>query len=633
MKKWISVLLILLLFVTMLPACGCAEDAADETKTLVVSSGEFTSVFSPFFSTSVSDTNIAELVCIQLMYCDRNESLISKGSQGVKKKYNGKKYTYYTPADCVFSEGEDGTYYYDFTLRDDLKCSDGIPLTVDDVIFSMYVYSDPDYFGRDPMNTEPILGMENYQSGKADYIEGIRKIDDTHLRIVTTRNSLRRSFMIAPLHYYGDPAQYDYDTHRFGFPKGDLSIVREKSAQPLGAGPYRFVSFKDGKVTLEANPYYYKGEPKIKTVILDSTPDAGGIDALLEGRVDITDGMTKKTAETIKTANGNKKLDGKVIAARTYDDLGYYFFGINANLVNVGGDPGSEESKALRKAFATLFCAYREATIDEYYGDTAYVINYPITSFVWAAPQPKDKDYRVAFSVDVNGEPIYTKKMKKPEQKYEAALQAALGFFEKAGYTVEDGKLTAAPEGAALEYSYMYYGNGTDEDLDTLFIKNVSPALESIGMKLNTDIVLSYAEKSEKLDNGQAQMWIAGWGGGSASGLSGTYFSDAANGPTSEKGKNPAGGPNQGIYNVYFGVADPELDQMLLDADAASMKEGVALYKEVMERALDWAVEIPFCGLKTGTFFSAERINVKTIPDAITCYYDWMREIENLEMK
>ena len=72
---------------------------------------------------------------------------------------------------------------------------------------------------------------------------------------------------------------------------------------------------------------------------------------------------------------------------------------------------------------------------------------------------------------------------------------------------------------------------------------------------------------------------------------------------------------------------------MLLDADAASMKEGVALYKEVMERALDWAVEIPFCGLKTGTFFSAERINVKTIPDAITCYYDWMREIENLEMK
>ena len=131
--------------------------------------------------------------------------------------------------------------------------------------------------------------------------------------------------MIAPLHYYGDPAQYDYDTHRFGFPKGDLSIVREKSAQPFGAGPYRFVSFEDGKVTLEANPYYYKGEPKIKTLVFDSNPDASGIDALLEGRVDINGGMTKKNVETVKDANGNKKLDGKVIVARTYDTLGYFY--------------------------------------------------------------------------------------------------------------------------------------------------------------------------------------------------------------------------------------------------------------------------------------------------------------------
>ena len=90
-------------------------------------------------------------------------------------------------------------------------------------------------------------------------------------------------------------------------------------------------------------------------------------------------------------------------------------------------------------------------------------------------------------------------------------------------------------------------------------------------MKLNIDIAPTYTEQEAQLKNGQVQMWSAGWGGGSASGLSGTYFSDAANGPTSEKGKNPAGSPNQGIYNVYFGVADPELDQMLLLADRKSV--------------------------------------------------------------
>ena len=633
MKKWISALLVLVLFVALLPAGGYAEGAADEAKTLVVSAGDFSGNFSPFFYTLASDSNIVGLTNIKLMYTDRDDSLIMSGSQGQKIKYKGKNYTYYTPADCVFSKGEDSIYYYDFTLRDDLRCSDGITLTADDVIFSMYVQSDPDYTEMTGLKTQPIIGMEEYLDGNADYIEGIQKIDDTHLRIVTTRNSLWRTFNIAPLHYYGDPAQYDYDAHRFGFPKGDLSIVREKSAQPLGAGPYRFVSFEDGKVTLEANPYYYKGEPKIKRVILDSTPDAGGIDALLEGRVDITDGMTKKNNEAVKAANGNKKLDGKVIATRTYDNLGYSYIGINANLVNVGGNPGSEDSKALRKAFATLFCTYREEAIDEIYGDAAYVLNYPITSFVWAAPQPKDKDYRVAFSVDVNGEPIYTKKMKKPEQKYEAALQAALGFFEKAGYTVENGKLTAAPEGAALEYTFMYDVNGTGEEIDKLFIEKVTPVLENIGMKLNIDIAPTYTEQEAQLKNGQVQMWFAGWSGGYASGLYGSYYSDAANGPASEKGKNPAGGPNQGNYNARFGIADPELDQMILEARAVSGKEGVALYKEVLERALDWAVEIPFYGRKDGIFFSAERINVKTIPEALTCYYGWMREIENLEMK
>ena len=36
------------------------------------------------------------------------------------------------------------------------------------------------------------------------------------------------------------------------------------------------------------------------------------------------------------------------------------------------------------------------------------------------------------------------------DEKYAAALDAALGFFEAAGYTVTDGKLTAAPAGAKI---------------------------------------------------------------------------------------------------------------------------------------------------------------------------------------
>ena len=46
------------------------------------------------------------------------------------------------------------------------------------------------------------------------------------------------------------------------------------------------------------------------------------------------------------------------------------------------------------------------------------------------------------------------------DEKYEAALQTALGFFEAAGYTVADGKVTAAPEGASLSYEILIPADG-----------------------------------------------------------------------------------------------------------------------------------------------------------------------------
>ena len=43
--------------------------------------------------------------------------------------------------------------------------SDGEPVTIDDVIFSMYVLSDPTYDGSSTLYSQPIKGMEAYRSG------------------------------------------------------------------------------------------------------------------------------------------------------------------------------------------------------------------------------------------------------------------------------------------------------------------------------------------------------------------------------------------------------------------------------------------------------------------------------------
>jgi peptide/nickel transport system substrate-binding protein len=39
------------------------------------------------------------------------------------------------------------TTTYKIKIRDDIKFSDGEKLTIDDVIFNMYVYADPEYAG------------------------------------------------------------------------------------------------------------------------------------------------------------------------------------------------------------------------------------------------------------------------------------------------------------------------------------------------------------------------------------------------------------------------------------------------------------------------------------------------------
>ena len=157
---------------------------------------------------------------------------------------------------------------------------------------------------------------------------------------------------------------------------------------------------------------------------------------------------------------------------------------MNSENVCVGGDNGSEASKNLRKAIATVISVYRDVVVDSYYGEAASVINYPISNTSWAAPQASDPDYKVAFSTDIDGNPIYTDGMTEDE-KYAAALQASLGFFEAAGYTVTDGKLTAAPSGAKMGYEVMIGGGGQGDHPSFGILTAASEALKTIGFDLS----------------------------------------------------------------------------------------------------------------------------------------------------
>ena len=61
------------------------------------------------------------------------------------------------------------------------------------------------------------------------------------------------------------------------------------SRQPIGTGPYRFVRWvKDEEIVLEANERYWRGAPKIKTVVFRPIPDdAVRVAALQNGEIDV----------------------------------------------------------------------------------------------------------------------------------------------------------------------------------------------------------------------------------------------------------------------------------------------------------------------------------------------------------
>ena len=764
MKRTLALILSLVMCLGLLAGCGDkkGDQTEDENTPLVVGYAPFNEKFSPFFSESAYDQDVWIMTSLGLLNSDRQGQIIMKGIEGETHAYNGTDYTYYGPADCEIVENADGTVDYNFTMREDLVFSDGEKVTIDDVIFSMYVLCDPTYDGNSTLYAVPIQGMAAYRSGmttlakalaaagrdNADFtywtedqqtkfwdnfdkglvpfaqgivdycveagaaaegdvaaagaawgfsgeaktvedlaleignqygwsfsamekevgksdalsammdedvyndyptigvktgdsaanISGIKKTGDYSMTVTLDKVDATAIYQlgvtIAPMHYYGDPSLYDYDNNQFGFPKGDLSSVRAKTTVPMGAGPYKYIKYEDGVVYFEANDNYFLGAPKTKYLNFQQCmSDDDKLNGVITGTIDIADPtFSNDSVEAIEKANGGA-LDGDKITTDTVDNLGYGYLGMSAACVNVGGEPGSEASKNLRKAFATVFSVYRNVAIESYYGERASVINYPISNTSWAAPQPTDDGYKVAFSVDVNGNDIYTSDMT-AEQRYDAALQAALGYFEAAGYTVEDGKLTAAPAGAKLEYEIQIPADGSGGHPSFMMISEASKALATIGMNL---IVTDLSDSSglwDGIDARQVDMWCAAWGATVDPDMYQIYYSDIANHTTDPGvGKNPYGGPAQGGSNKMYCIADAELDNMILTArESLDQSYRKTMYKACLDTVVDWAVELPVYQRQNAIIFSTERVNMSTVTPDITTFYKWFAEIENIEL-
>ena len=471
---------------------------------------------------------------------------------------------------------------YTFTLRDGVTFHDGTPVTIEDVKYSIDRYAE-------------IQGESSAFSSLVDSVE----VQDDKTLVVNLKESYSEFLPMMTIAI---------------IPKSN----EDPAGNPIGTGPFKYVSYTPGQnLELEKyDGYWQEGVPSLDSVEFKFIADVDTAFVELQaGTIDISDpSYSLEAANQIATINGgNSDLDGSVITTRLMDFRGYGYIALSANNVKVGDDPASEESKNLRKAIMTVIAAYRDEGINSYYGDTASVINYPISNTSWAAPSVTDDGYKIAYSTDVDGNEIYTSDMS-GDTKYAAALQAALGYFEAAGYTVENGQVTAAPAGAKMEYTVNIGASGNGDHPSFQVLTNAAAALKTIGFTLTVNDLANASDLYSSYQSGVAEGWVAAW--------------QSTNDPDMYQLYDSKGSTN------YYQINDADLDELIEAArQTTDQDDRKAMYKEAMEIILDWGVELPVYQRSESAIFSSERIDTATIPNDLTPYWTYQSEINTIALK
>lgn len=497
-------------------------------------------------------------------------------------------------------------------------------------------------------------GVENEPS--APNISGVIRTGDYTATVRMTAYNAADIYgmdlWVAPMHYYGDAALYDYANNSFGFVKGSLSGVKAKTAMPLGAGAYSFESCVDGVATLNANPNYYKGAPRTPVLMMCAADADDYVDGIVDGRYDIAFLTSNDSTARVRQANADGMLAGEMLYGVLVDNPSFGYIGINADLVNVNGEPASAASKALRKGFMTVFAPYRESAVASYYGDRAAVIQYPISDTSWAVPRPTDVGYQVdddadvaqvgatdeeeetigfliaentvfdgayreAYSLDADGKPIYEDGMSE-EERYAAALQAAIGYFKAAGFTYDEaqGKFTDMTE----TYEILIPGAGERNHAAFAVADAASKALAGVGVTLKVTDASTH-EWNDAVSGNTAMMWAGAWQASvDPDDMMTIYASENARG--------------KGTNLNHYAVDDADLDALIrLGRASVSFGERKQIYRKAMEIIMDWGCELPMYQRKDCVAFSAERVDTDTLPGDMTPYWGWQEQVEAIALR
>ncbi|NEW65823.1 oligopeptide ABC transporter substrate-binding protein [Carnobacteriaceae bacterium zg-84] len=384
------------------------------------------------------------------------------------------------------------------TIKKDVKWSDGHPLTIDDYIYSFEVIGHKDYTGaRYGDDFSNIIGMEEYHKGETDKISGIKKVDDytVTFKVKELSPSIIQSggfwSSAMPKHIFSN------------IPIKDQAASDAVRVNPVGLGAFRVTKVVSGEsVTLEANPYYWQGKPKIEGVVMEVVNTTNASDEFAKGNYDI---MSVPTSTSIY--DSFKELDNATIIGKWENTVNYVAFKLgkwDKEAEKIVTNPEAKaKDKVLRQAMG--YALNSDAIASQFYGDLRARANTLIT-------------------------PTFSNLHSNIQKGYPYDVEKAKKLLDDAGYKDKDGDgFRETPKGEKLELKFASMSGGDGEAIAQAMIKD----WETIGVKVSLvggrTIEFNTFYKKIQEDDPEVDIFSGAWGLGGDPNQNGLWGDSSTN--------------------------------------------------------------------------------------------------------
>ena len=330
---------------------SCKQKTLVESNRVVVALNADVSTLSPLFAFSLDEGSISELLFLSLIQPDWNDA---KSNLEIK------------PMLAKNWEWNKDSSSITFSLRNDVKWSDGESCTAEDVVFSFDVYSDPDVQSR-------LYGeFGNFYIDKDKHINLKKTFDiisSYSLKINFIPKSKPNLFAIAipiiPKHIYDK------------IPRKDFATAKQNMA-PVCNGPFLLSSWeRDQSLILKANKNSYLYNPdNISELIFKIIPDYNSrLTQLKNGEIDLMDLIRPDDIEDLKQ---DKSISIIPVKGREYDYIGWN---------NIDPDDYNKNNKVVPNKFfgsakvrkALTYAINRKVILEDYLNNYGELAVTPVT--------------------------------------------------------------------------------------------------------------------------------------------------------------------------------------------------------------------------------------------------------------